>query len=76
MRNPKRPSNDAHHPFPIIPEGLLVELRKVFPVRPITPLFNPLEIYYEAGIEKVLSFLKEVSDRQKETDHVFRSEDP
>jgi hypothetical protein len=72
--NPNNPSYDVALRFTQVPEALLADLRLVFPVRPITPASNPQDIYYQAGVQAVLTLLADVLRRQKETTDVFRHE--
>lgn len=75
MRNRKKPNHDAFHGFPLVPDNLIAELRKVFPARPILPSSVPTDIYFEAGMQKVIDYLADVASKQKEQDDVFRTED-
>ncbi len=76
MRNRKKPNHDAFHGFPLVPEALVAELRKVFPSRPVLPASSPTDIYYEAGVQKVIEYLADIAFKQKEQSDVFRPEDP
>jgi|DEB19_MinimDraft_3_1074340.scaffolds.fasta_scaffold11363_3 hypothetical protein len=76
MRNRKKPNHDAFHGFPLVPEALVAELRKVFPSRPVLPASSPTDIYYEAGVQKVIDYLADIVSKQKEQADVFRPEDP
>ena len=72
--NPNNPSYDVASRFTQVPEALLADLRRVFPVRPITPASNPQDIYYQAGVQAVLTLLADVLQRQKETTNVLFDE--
>lgn len=74
MRKLKEPNHDAFERFPLLSDELITELRKVFPVKEIHPLSNPTEIYYNAGVQKVIDFLIDVSAKQKEQRNVHISE--
>lgn len=69
----KKPNDDVADRFPIIPQEMLDALQKIFPVRPVHPFSNPTEIYYEAGVQKVVTFFIETASKQKEHRNVHIS---
>jgi hypothetical protein len=53
--------------FATVPAAVIADLRKVFPVNPITPGLPMDQIYYQAGIQHVINFLANVHVKQQET---------
>jgi hypothetical protein len=57
---------DISEKFATVPAAVIADLRKVFPVTPITPGVPMDQIYYQAGIQHVINFLANIHTKQQE----------